>query len=66
MKRANTVLDFISDSVSMLGREMPLYSTESGHYFVPLGPLDKSEDKAVVLLTLRRFGYIFPCSVGVE
>ena len=36
MKKANTVLDFNKDVAVMFGQELPLISTSSGHYALPL------------------------------
>ena len=36
MKRAETVIDFKNDTAIMLGRQINLISTQSGHYAVPL------------------------------
>ena len=36
MKKANTVLDFNNDTAEMFGQKIPLISTSSGHYALPL------------------------------
>ena len=37
MKRANTNLNFINDTVNILGQKLYLSVTSSGHYCLPLG-----------------------------
>ena len=43
MKRAETAINFKNDEVSMLGQNLQLQFTTSGHYAVPLGRLDEPE-----------------------
>ena len=49
MKKAQTVLDFNKDNVTMFSQEQPLFRTSSGHYAVPICParlkIDTSECK---------------------
>ena len=40
MKRANTKLDFVSDSVEMFGKKIKLNFASSGHYMIDLYPLN--------------------------
>ena len=37
MKKAETIIDFKTDTVSMFGSQQKLITTSSGHYAVPLG-----------------------------
>ena len=39
MKKANCILNFVTDRVSIFGKEIKLPCTSSGHYFVNLAPL---------------------------
>ena len=47
MKRAKTNLNFVNDTVFMLGRNIKLKCTSSGHYYVPLSSWIFPEDTDV-------------------
>ena len=36
MKKANTKIDFTNDEINILGQEMDIGFTPSGHYTVPM------------------------------
>ena len=38
MKKAQTVLDFNKDIVTMFGQKQPFLRTSSGHYAIPICP----------------------------
>ena len=42
MKRANTQIDFASDKINILGRDVQAIFSTSGHYCVPIGRLNSS------------------------
>ena len=43
MKKANTAMNFCSDRATMVDEEIPLYSTQCGHYCIPLLPRVKCQ-----------------------
>ena len=43
MKRANTVMNFCTDKAMMVDEEISLYSTQGGHYCIPLLPRIKCQ-----------------------
>ena len=42
MKRANTQIDFASDKINILGRDVQVIFSTSGHYCIPIGRLNSS------------------------
>ena len=42
MKRANTQIDFASDKINILGRDVQVFFSTSGHYCIPIGTLNSS------------------------
>ena len=46
MKKANTIMDFKNDTVTMLGETIKVHVTQSGHYALPLGNHHKILDDA--------------------
>ena len=50
MKKAQFLLDFKNDTVSIFGKKQSLNCTESGHYFIPLAkPMVITKDRSDVL-----------------
>lgn len=52
MKRARTCLNFENDTVTMLGRKVPMQCTSSGHYHIPISrPLpDRGKFKQILFI----------------
>ena len=44
IKKANSKIDFSSDSVFMFGSKVPVIVTTSGHYTIPIGELAALEE----------------------
>ena len=42
MKRANTQIDFASDKINILGHDVQVIFSTSGHYCIPTGRLNSS------------------------
>ena len=42
MKRANTQIEFASDKINILGRDLQVIFSTSGHYCIPIGRLNSS------------------------
>ena len=42
MRKANTKIDFASDKVNVLGRDVQVMFSTSGHYCIPIGRLNSS------------------------
>ena len=55
MKKAECMLNFKEDTVSIFGRTVRLECTESGHYYIPLNRPGKIDGKECEILFMRNF-----------
>ena len=53
MKKSNTVLNFVNDSVSIFGKNLKLKCTSSGHYYIPLSRLSGVDNINFVLIATQ-------------